>query len=393
MEQSTESELVALARKGDKHAFGQLIERYTQMVKRITIGKIANEEIARELVQETFLHAYLSLNHLRDDTRFKSWLYGITLNVCRNYLREQKTPVLSLEDMMGGMYYDTSDALAMMEDPQTLVEERELQRFVFDAVQSLSPKDREVTLLFYYEEISLKEIATTLGISAGAVKGRLHRARTQLRELLSALYTQANTDAVSAKKQRRSAMIKMYINSIRFNQITEQHVIILQDESGRNALMIWIGPAEAFVLATGLTKASLPRPMTAQLTVSLLQATGTHIEEVRIEAIKNEIYYAIVKIRNGDNVQEIDARPSDALTLAVFTDAPIYATEQVLQQVGIAIPQEKAMRADSDEARKALADVLQKQTRVAVSFRKDPETMNQLSEEYSKMIEFLTGKQ
>ena len=393
MEQSIDSELAALARKGDKHAFGQLVERYTQMVKRIMIGKIANEEIARELVQETFLHAYLSLNHLRDDTRFKSWLYGIALNVCRNYLREQKTPMLSLEDMMGGMYYDTPNVLAMMEDPQTLVEERELQRFVFDVVQSLSPKDREVTLLFYYEEMSLREIATMLGISVGAVKGRLHRARNQLRELLSVLYTQANADAASAKKQRRSAMIKMYINSIRFNQITEQHVIILQDESGRNALMIWIGPAEAFVLAAGLTKASLPRPMTAQLTVNLLQATGTHIEEMRIEAIKNEIYYAIVKIRNGDSVQEIDARPSDALTLAVFTAAPIYATEQVLQQVGIAIPEEKAMRADSDEARKALADVLQKQTRVAVSFRKDPETMNQLSEEYSKMIEFLTGKQ
>ncbi len=393
MEQSIESELVALARKGDKHAFGQLIERYTQMVKRVVIGKIANEEIARELVQETFLHAYLSLSHLREDMRFKSWLYGITLNVCRSYLREQKTPVLSLEDMMGGMYYDTSDALAMMEDPQTLVEERELQRFVFDAVQSLSPKDREVTLLFYYEEMSLKEIATTLGISAGAVKGRLYRARTQLRELLSALYTQASVDAASAKKQRRRAMIKMYINSIRFNQITEQHVVILQDESGRKALMIWIGLAEAFVLAAGLTKASLPRPMTAQLTVNLLQATGTHVEEIRIEAIKNEIYYAIVKIRNGDNVQEIDARPSDALTLAVFTDAPIYATEQVLQQVGIAIPEEKAMRADSEEARKALADVLQKQTQVAVSFRTDSETLNQFSEEYSKMIKFLTGEQ
>ncbi|GAC1423794.1 MAG: hypothetical protein PVS3B3_15080 [Ktedonobacteraceae bacterium] len=52
---------------------------------------------------------------------------------------------------MGGMYYDASDALDMMVDPQTFVEERELQRFVFDAVQSLSPKDREVTLLFSNE--------------------------------------------------------------------------------------------------------------------------------------------------------------------------------------------------------------------------------------------------
>jgi len=390
MKQRTDSELVALAREGDKHAFGQLIERYTQMVKRIVIGKIANEEIAQELLQETFLHAYLSLSHLRDDSRFKSWLYGIALNVCRSYLREQKTPVLSLEDMMGGLYYDASDALDMMEDPQTLVEERELQQFVFDAVQSLSLKDRAVTLLFYYEEMSLQEIATMLGISVVAVKGRLHRARNQLRELLSVLYTKPDGNALYTEKQRGKAMIQMYINSIRINQQSEQRVVILQDEPGRNALVIWIGKAEAFVLAAGFTKASSPRPMTAQLTVNLLQATGTHIEEVRIEAIRNEVYYAIVKIRNGNNIQEIDARPSDALTLAVLTDAPIYATEQVLQQVGIAIPEDKAIQANDDEARKALVDVLQQQTQVALSFKEDPDKLHQLSEEHSKMIKFLT---
>ncbi len=390
MEQRTDSELVVLARKGDKHAFGQLVERYTQMVKRIAIGKIANEEIARELVQETFLHAYLSLSHLRDNLRFKSWLYGMTLNVCRSYLREQKTPVLSLEDIMGGMYYDISDIPGMMEDPQTLIEEHELQRFVFDAVQSLSPKDREVTLLFYYEEMDLKEIATMLGISVVAVKGRLHRARQQLRELLSVLYTQANADAVYAKKQRRKAMIKMYINSIRINEVTDQRVVILQDEPGRNALVIWIGQTEAFVLAAGLSKASLPRPMTAQLMVNLLQATGTQVEEVRIEALKDEIYYAIIKIRNGDNIQEIDARPSDALTLAVLMDAPIYATEQILQQVGIAIPEDKALQANDDEARKALVDILQQQSKAYLFFREEPEKINQINREHSKMIEFLT---
>ena len=392
MEQSTDSQLVALARKGDKHAFGQLVERYAQMVKRIAIGKIANEEIARELAQETFLHAYLSLSHLRDDLRFKSWLYGIALNVCRSYLREQKTPVLSLEDMMGGMYYDASDALDMMVDPQSLVEEHELQRFVFDAVQSLSSKDREVMLLFYYEEMDLKEIATMLGISVVAVKGRLYRARHQLRELLAVLYTDANTGVAYAKKQRRRVMIKMHINSVRINEVTDQRVVILQDEPGRNAVVIWIGQTEAFVLAAGLTKTSLPRPMTAQLMVNLLQATGTHVEEVRIEALKDDLYYAIIKIRSGDHMQEIDARPSDALTLAVLMDAPIYVAEQVLQQVGIAIPEDKAMRADDEEARKALVAVIQQQSKAYLSFKEEPEKMNQLSVEHSKMIEFLTGE-
>ncbi len=392
MEQSTDSELVALAREGNKHAFGQLIERYTSMVKRIVVGKIAQKEIAQELVQEIFLHAYLSLNHLRDNSRFKSWLYGIALNVYHNYLREQRATVLSLEDMMGGMHYTSVNIFDMMVDPQTLVEEHELQRFVFDAVQSLSSKDREVTLLFYYEDLSLQEIATMLGISIVAVKGRLHRARNQLRELLSVLYTQASVDAPYAKKQRRQVMIKMHINSIRINQATEQRVVILQDEPGRNALVIWVGQTEAFVLATGLTKTSSLRPMTAQLMVNLLQATGTHVEEVRIEALKDEIYYAIVKIRNGDNTQEIDARPSDALTLGVLMDAPIYATEQVLQQVGIAIPEDKVMRADDDKARKALVDTLQQQTKVSLSFKKDSEQLNELiSVEHSKMIQFLTG--
>ncbi len=385
MKQSTDSELVALARKGDKHAFGQLIERYTQMVKHIAIGKIANEEVARELVQEVFMQAYLSLSHLQDDARFKSWLYGITLNVCRSYLREQKTSVLSLEDIMGGMYYNDSDVLDMIVDPQTLVEERELQHFVFDAVQSLSSKDREATLLFYYEELSLQEIATVLHISVVAVKGRLHRARNQLRELLSVLYTKPY-----AEEQRRKTMIRMYVNSIRINQNSEQRVVILQDESGRNALVIWIGQTEAFVLAASFTKTSLPRPMTAQLTVNLLHATGTHIEEVRLEALKDEIYYAIVKIRNGGHTQEIDARPSDALTLAVLTDAPIYATEQILQQAGIAIPEEKAMRADDEESRKALVAVIQQQTQV--SFKEDSDKMKELNVEMSRMIELLTGK-
>ncbi len=187
-------------------------------------------------------------------------------------------------------------------------------------------------------------------------------------------------------------MIRMHINSIRINESTEQRVVILQDEPGRNALIIWVGSPEAFVLAAAVSKTSFPRPMTAQLTVNLLQATGTQIDEVRIEAFKSEIYYATIKIRNGNNIQEIDARPSDALTLAVLMDVPIFANEQVLQQVGIAIPEEKAIRADDEESRKALVDVIQQHQKVFLSLNKEPDKMPQLNAEMSKMIEQLTGK-
>src|SRR5215472_18373679 len=118
MTNTDDSELVALARSGDKDAFGQLIERYQQMVKRIALGMIADEEIARELAQEAILQAYLSLDHLRDNTRFKSWLYGIALNVCRSYIRDQKINPYSLEAMMGGMYRDVFYSLSPVIDPE-----------------------------------------------------------------------------------------------------------------------------------------------------------------------------------------------------------------------------------------------------------------------------------
>ncbi len=95
MEQETDSELIARVRAGEKNAFALLVERYQAMVRHIVAGMIAREDYARELVQEAILHAYLSLEHLRDPTRFRSWLYGITLNICRGY--SQQTVVISVE--------------------------------------------------------------------------------------------------------------------------------------------------------------------------------------------------------------------------------------------------------------------------------------------------------
>ncbi len=391
MEQSIDSKLVVLARAGNKHAFEQLIERYFQMVKRIAVGMVANEDIARELMQEAFLHAYLSLDHLRDDSRFKSWLYGITLNVCRSYIREQKTTVLSLESMMGGMRCNPSAVLAMIEDPQTLVERRELQRFVFDAVHSLSPGDREATLLFYYEELSLQEIATVLGISVVAVKGRLHRARKQLRELLAALYPMKQVITPIKEEQRRTPMIKMHIHSVRINADIDQRIVILQEEKGPRILSIWIAQPEAYALAAGLAHTSMPRPMTAQLMANLLKVTETQLEEVRIESMKDEIFYAVVKVRNGDKVQEVDARPSDALTLAVLMNAPIYTTEGVMERAGITLPEGKTIKTDKQDYQGAIFKMLESQSKFILTLQESSEEAHALNRR--RMIAFLTGEE
>jgi RNA polymerase sigma factor (sigma-70 family) len=94
LENLTDAALVGLAQAGNRHAFGQLIERYAQMVRHIAGSMVANEESARELVQEALLQAYLSLDHLRDAVRFKSWLYGIyTQCLSQLYSRTENRPV------------------------------------------------------------------------------------------------------------------------------------------------------------------------------------------------------------------------------------------------------------------------------------------------------------
>jgi len=342
-----DAELVALARSGDKSAFGQLIERYQQMVKRIALGMIANEDIARELAQEAILQAYLSLDHLRDDTRFKSWLYGITLNVCKSYIREQKINPLSLEAIMGGMRCDISFFLEATADPQVVAEERELHRLVLAAVQSLSPKERVTTLLFYYEQFSLQEIAAILGISVVAVKGRLHKARKQLREQLASVYSaKAEGKQTTPLKRRRKTMVKTTVVDV-VNLIGRQGqsrcVVVLFDEAGRRALPIWIGQSEGVTISMILHKNPMPRPMTINFTASILAATGSALEEVRIETLKEDVFYAVAKIRSGNTTQELDARPSDALALALLMDSPVYVAEEVLEKCGIALPEGKTL--------------------------------------------------
>jgi RNA polymerase sigma factor (sigma-70 family) len=86
----SDRELVELARHGDKKAFGELAERHQQPARKMALRMVADEEVVKELVQEALLEAYLSLGDLRQPEKFRSWLCGILLNLCRSYLREQK---------------------------------------------------------------------------------------------------------------------------------------------------------------------------------------------------------------------------------------------------------------------------------------------------------------
>jgi RNA polymerase sigma factor (sigma-70 family) len=386
MNNKADTELVALARSGNKDAFSQLIERYQLMAKRIALGMIAREDIARELVQEAILEAYLSLDHLRDNARFKGWFYGIVLNVCRSYLREQKTDTYSLEAMMGGVRCDALALPSAALDPQEVAEQRELHSIVLKAIQDLSPKDRGATLLFYYEQLSLREIAALLGVSVVAVKGRLYRAREQLREQLLLVYPDM-TYATSREKGRKS-MTKVTVAAVLERPDEKKgHAVVLLDEAGQRVLTMWIGPAEALTIGMGITEVSAPRPMSAHLMVNLLRATDMKLEEVRIETLKDDVFYAVASFRQGDALHELDARPSDAIALAVLMQSPISVAEEILQRAGIALPAGKTVQIGT--VREAVLKQVEEAFEGIKSLSLTPEDCEQANQQF---IAYLIGE-
>src|SRR5258708_14547432 len=178
----TDADLVVSARADDTEAFRLLLERYQTMALAIAQHKVAQIETAQDLVQEAMLQAYLSLDQLRDVTRFKSWFYGIVLNVCRYWQRGQQPPMLSLD-----VWREDLPTIESA-DPSAMPTESELRCAIEEAIRKLSARTRVVMLLFYYEDLSVEEIARRLNLSPVAVKSRLYQGRNQLQRRLTRIY-------------------------------------------------------------------------------------------------------------------------------------------------------------------------------------------------------------
>lgn len=199
MSEQDDLELVLLAQQGDKAAFSQLVRLYQPMAKHLANRIIANDELAQELVQDAILQAYLSLPKLRNPNSFRSWLYGIVLNVCRNYLRRRKLISFSLETMKD-FGSEPLPINGSSPDPQQVAEQEEVYAELLQAFGTLSHKNRQATLLFYREQLSLQEVATRLNISVAAVKGRLYKSRRQLRSQLQPLQKKTQSTLPQDKK-------------------------------------------------------------------------------------------------------------------------------------------------------------------------------------------------
>lgn len=132
-----------------------------------------------------------------------------------------------------------------------------------------------------------------------------------------------------------SRLVAMVVESVRVHMLTSRHVVILKDVEGDRYLPIWIGPWEASAIAMRLQGATPERPMTHDLFVSALAGLGARVSRVVIADLADETYHARLFIDDAGREVEIDARPSDALALAVRSEVGIYAAEEVLERAAL----------------------------------------------------------
>jgi uncharacterized protein len=124
--------------------------------------------------------------------------------------------------------------------------------------------------------------------------------------------------------------VRMLIKGLMMDPVTNMPILVLRDEAGERALPIWIGMFEAHAVALQLENSSSPRPMTHDLLRQVIEALGGSVSEVHITDVRDGTFYAMVYLAVHGEVVAVDARPSDALALALRTRAPVYVAEHVL---------------------------------------------------------------
>jgi bifunctional DNase/RNase len=132
--------------------------------------------------------------------------------------------------------------------------------------------------------------------------------------------------------------IEMFVGGLVLDPNTQAPVIILKDEAGNVSLPIWIGIAEATSIASAIKQVSMARPLTHDLMHDVFVEIGIKVERVVITELKDSTYFAELVLAAGEKAIILDARPSDAIALALRATAPIYVMQQVIDQAKQSLP-------------------------------------------------------
>ena len=182
---TTDEELVARTVAGDADSFNVLIKRWERPIYALAYRTIGRDEDARDVCQEAFLRAYRALPGFKGQAKFSSWLYRITLNLCRDWIRRQRrTPIVSAPE--GVDIVELASDQGPVESIEDLVARNQLTRTVGEAMRLLPEEQRTAIILKEYHGLTFQEIADLQGCPLSTVKTRLYQGLSVLRRHLEA---------------------------------------------------------------------------------------------------------------------------------------------------------------------------------------------------------------
>ncbi|MGB4562104.1 MAG: RNA polymerase sigma factor RpoE [Methylophilaceae bacterium] len=193
-EREIDQKLVEKAQKGDKQAFGILVEKYHKKLYRLLSRMVRDQSEIEDIVQDSFIKAYRAINNFRGDSAFYTWLYRIGVNTAKNHLmalgrRPKAMNEVELEDIEN---FDDAGDLRTYETPESVMMTKEIAATVNDTIEHLPEELRSAITLREMDGLSYEEIAEIMDCPIGTVRSRIFRARESIAEKLKPLIETSN---------------------------------------------------------------------------------------------------------------------------------------------------------------------------------------------------------
>jgi RNA polymerase sigma factor (sigma-70 family) len=330
-----DADLVGAVLAGDREAFSPLLARWQPSVLRLCQRLLGPGPQAEDAAQEAAVAAFLGLPRLADPARFGAWLHAIAANRARMALRRRRLLALEGPPSHGAEGLRAGEPVPTPEDAWAI---REVHEAILAALRELPPATREAVIGFYLQGYSYQQLAELLGAPLSTVRGRLYHGRRQLRRTLRPLAEEVLTPAPTRREEygmHTTGLIDVDVAFVGRLAFSTDCVVMLQEQGGPRRLAL-----EGVDAATGeavelILKRQQPLAATTHdLLPRLVAALGGRVAQVTIRRLVGEALYAEITLEHGGRRSEVEARPGDAVALALLAGAPIRVAAAVMEVAG-----------------------------------------------------------